>query len=420
MQAIRWVNQYKVLLYAVVGLAVLSVDPQDTTGALIWCYRVILGLFVVLAVTDFIYHRLSKQRSFKRILKELVSDLFRHRRRAIIVVRNAHLIDLSREFSHAIRAQEWWDWSYVGNNRECKTFCTHLASELGAEYLATDRVNSIQTSSLTLLEEYPFKDRTYIFFGDIIFPGTVIPPSAFPEHIFNEVTKGAMTLSLSKLYIYDTHWRARERQCLPTSARIVRNPARIHHYWDDIENKLRHRLGNSRNLTWTDGPPEASKINRFAHAIKLTQSGECPKSIFIVSPRTGGLRDYAKAARAWGWGPALLVTVGWLLSPLSFFNDAIVNVPIALAISLPIIGIFGIRFAVAITAISYLFTNVMGIVLLYLGIRLGAQRPRWNLHLGKVMVLASLFCVAVGFLVHIALSRWGAVRLWVESAVGMR
>jgi hypothetical protein len=80
-------------------------------------------------------------------------------------------------------------------------------------------------------------------------------------------------------------------------------------------------------------------------------------------------RDDGKARsrslrRTWG---AFVAAVGWLLSPLSWWNDLVVNVPLAYLFALPF-SLLDERLYVPSFAFGYWLTNVLGFVLLHKGV----------------------------------------------------
>ena len=63
-----------------------------------------------------------------------------------------------------------------------------------------------------------------------------------------------------------------------------------------------------------------------------------------------------------------LATIGYLLSPLSWWNDAFVNIPLALVFAWVVSFFYRPAFAVSLI-IGYWLTNVLGFVLLHKGAR---------------------------------------------------
>lgn len=66
-------------------------------------------------------------------------------------------------------------------------------------------------------------------------------------------------------------------------------------------------------------------------------------------------------------GSAVVAALGWLLSPLSWWNDLVVNVPLAYFFAMPF-SLLDERFYVPAFALGYWLTNVLGFVLLHKGV----------------------------------------------------
>lgn len=63
-----------------------------------------------------------------------------------------------------------------------------------------------------------------------------------------------------------------------------------------------------------------------------------------------------------------LVTIGYLLSPLSWWNDAFVNIPLALGFAWLVNFLYPPAFTASLI-LGYWLTNVLGLVLLHKGAR---------------------------------------------------
>ncbi len=64
----------------------------------------------------------------------------------------------------------------------------------------------------------------------------------------------------------------------------------------------------------------------------------------------------------------ILVTIGYLLSPLSWWNDAFVNIPLALVFAWLVSFLYQPAFTASLI-FGYWLTNVLGLVLLHKGAR---------------------------------------------------
>ncbi len=64
----------------------------------------------------------------------------------------------------------------------------------------------------------------------------------------------------------------------------------------------------------------------------------------------------------------ILVTIGYLLSPLSWWNDAFINIPLALVLAWLVSFLYQPAFTASLI-FGYWLTNVLGLVLLHKGAR---------------------------------------------------
>ena len=86
--------------------------------------------------------------------------------------------------------------------------------------------------------------------------------------------------------------------------------------------------------------------------------------------------------------------VGFILSPLSWWNDAIVNMPLSLVMGTLLNSILGVPLGLGV-AVSYLASNVVGMILLVVG-GYGAVKGRVGLKdLALGVLLAVAYTVAV-------------------------
>ncbi len=105
---------------------------------------------------------------------------------------------------------------------------------------------------------------------------------------------------------------------------------------------------------------------------------------------------------------SILVTIGYVLSPLSWWNDPFVNLPIAYAIGL-LFGRVSPRLFSPAMVVGYWLTNVVGLALLGAGsVRLaGSKRARSRRREILVNLAVSIAYTAV----IVALIRFGVIRL---------
>src|SRR5262245_28764890 len=122
----------------------------------------------------------------------------------------------------------------------------------------------------------------------------------------------------------------------------------------------------------TDRKMVASK-----HTLQSVPASGAPWSVWLAA--NGAARLKARAARAKSghsrhmsvkrrWGGGLLAIIGFMLSPLSWWNDLFVNVPLAVGFGWLIGLIHEPAFRPAVI-VGYWLTNVLGFVLLHKGAR---------------------------------------------------
>ncbi len=94
--------------------------------------------------------------------------------------------------------------------------------------------------------------------------------------------------------------------------------------------------------------------------------------------------------------------VGYMLSPLSWWNDLFVNVPLALAFAW-LVSLFSKRAFMPSLVVGYWLTNVVGFILLHKGAQqiLSKQpKPYSRRDLAKDVAISLLYTVVIVFLVQ--------------------
>jgi hypothetical protein len=99
----------------------------------------------------------------------------------------------------------------------------------------------------------------------------------------------------------------------------------------------------------------------------------------------------------------ILATIGYLLSPLSWWNDLLVNIPLAYVFA-TIVGLVSRQLFVPALILGYWLTNILGFVLLHIGaedIVTGEENPYTKRDLAKDLLLSVGYTIVVVVLVHI-------------------
>src|SRR5215468_6471788 len=101
-----------------------------------------------------------------------------------------------------------------------------------------------------------------------------------------------------------------------------------------------------------------------------TAAGQGSRGWLQVLQRSTFARDFTTLPRLMGWkrkiSGGFVATVGYLLSPLSWWNDAFVNLPLAVAFAWLISAFYKPAFQASVV-IGYWATNVLGFILLHKG-----------------------------------------------------
>jgi|GEM_PF-1669447 len=90
--------------------------------------------------------------------------------------------------------------------------------------------------------------------------------------------------------------------------------------------------------------------------------------------------DYVGGGGRWKFPgfAGILIAIGYILSPLSFYNDSFVNIPLSVATAYLLHKWLNVDFQVM-TAFAYIFSNVLGFALMAWGFWLRKRKPDWRI-----------------------------------------
>ncbi|MBW8001898.1 MAG: hypothetical protein FVQ80_07720 [Planctomycetes bacterium] len=399
----KFFNEFKPLIYAIIILSIFLIKelgwlPSGAESAVVMSVIV----FFIIAAGIFIEFFLKRNKSkLKNTLKKLTNDLVRRRREAVLVIRNAPFSDIALKegFTAAIRLKDVWDWSYVGVHPDCSKTCEELFKELEQVYLNPDKLCEIQTSALTYLPDYPFNEESLIFMGDIKLPEGQYGPENFPDHIWDIENKRGCEIEFHKLYLIKTHWKADKGNCTIRKIDLELDPIEINKKWNSVCEKMEMKTIRAQSIVYKDsGPEDKQKANFFAK-LEKTVCKICKEKLFVISPYAGGPISVLKKGfsnKKKGFLKKIIAKTflffGWLLSPLSFYNDGYINVPLALLISYPFIHFFKWNM-IWVVGFAYILTNLFGFILIYLGLYLGAKKPIWRILPVRTLLSLVIFSI---------------------------
>lgn len=127
--------------------------------------------------------------------------------------------------------------------------------------------------------------------------------------------------------------------------------------------------------------------------------------------RAGGRRDTFADRALMAWKRKVtggfLAVVGYMLSPLSWWNDTFVNLPLALVFAWVVSAFYKPAFAVALV-VGYWLTNIVGLILLHKGAQqmlIEQQRKYSRRDLLKDLAISLLYTALIVLLV-----KWGVLK----------
>lgn len=332
------------------------------------------AFFLILYLFDYLDRIFfSKKDNYNNYFEELQKDLGRYKKKSILVVRNTEIPDLSSTFSDAIYAGDWWDWNFIGNHPDCGLNCGRMVQELKDIYLDSPDSEKNRASTLCYLKEYPFKDDSFIFMGDVVVPSENVTEKNFPQNLFHAESKNGIEPDFTKLYIIKTGWNANSDKCGIEKIDLVRDPQKIEKKWRYIKNKIKMQFNDASYLLFTDNAPDKKERQNFFKSIEGVTCQKCESEIFIVSTHSGSLKDIRKRVGSAGW----VVAIGWILSPI-YFNYTIIKVFLCLLFTYLIAKFSGFDFSILIILV-YFFLNFLGIYLISCGLKLSGKKTIWRL-----------------------------------------
>ena len=95
---------------------------------------------------------------------------------------------------------------------------------------------------------------------------------------------------------------------------------------------------------------------------------------------------------------SVLATIGYILSPLSWWNDLFVNVPLSYAISYPF-TLIDERLFLSAFIIGYWFTNWLGLVLLHRGVTGLFVKEKTSMGMRDSLLVAVVYTLIIAALV---------------------
>jgi len=99
------------------------------------------------------------------------------------------------------------------------------------------------------------------------------------------------------------------------------------------------------------------------------------------------------------WQNTFIVAIGYILSPLSWWNDAIVNLPLAYAFSVPF-SYISEQLYMPSFVLGYWLTNLLGFILMHQGATNMFRKKHKQTSLLKVVLISTIYTLLIIALVY--------------------
>lgn len=404
MRIYRLIKEYKDFFIGA-GVFILFLFLKDK-GSIFQYFPVVSLAFVIIViafgvVSLFYRHFFETKYTVQEFLKDLNQNILFARRPFVIQVRNAHIPGLVKPLSKAVHSEHWWDWSYFGVHPDCGGFCANVCGEIENCYLTGDVFKNTKTSTLRLIEDYPLGTRSEIFFGEIGCMPKFAKPSQFRPELIEAVEERQYELFFRELYIFDSSWDNSERTCQVSKPRRLIDTKKIIEEWSRLQGVLISPIQKAKELVWKNAPPDESDRSAFIQALEEMRIKNCREKFIAVTPGSGRLKPILSLLRNQSFLSRFLILFGWILSPLTLWNDSIVNIPISFGFAPILASIFGLDYYWSV-GLAYLFSNVLGMILLMVGIAMIPQTKilRVNYRNIIIMFVILIFMVLVTYCVQ--------------------
>ncbi len=101
----------------------------------------------------------------------------------------------------------------------------------------------------------------------------------------------------------------------------------------------------------------------------------------------------------------ILFVVGYILSPLSWWNDLFINIPLAYMFAL-LFGIFSKKLFSPMMIVGYWMTNIIGFVMMHYGVENFVSKDEKNYTRKKLIKDVIISIVYTGIIVFFVLMGW--------------
>ncbi len=396
------INKYKYLILGI-GYIVVFFISYKTKQGIESILSDPVGLFSVVVVFGAIFLYLWKiffplgLMTKSKLLRDINKRISNTSVPFIIRIINDETSGITREgLKERIKESNVWDWTVIGRHVDLdyKDFSMKLKENIIFQYFGNDNIG---TSSLILIDFYPWGRKNMIFLGTLMTSRNNYEKSVFPTLPVCLDPDIYSCLQFSSYYEYSSVMDRRGSFVIKR-CRYTYNHIKTRKMWNKIEGDLIDlidRMEESEKvkiLCWSQNPPSEEEINSVKDFITSAVSTnfteiylDSNKKFFSIFREIGGNLNVFDI---------FLLFFGYLLSPISFYNDTIVNIPISSYLALKLHPFLDLPFSL-LSAIFYIFTNLLGLLFLWIPIKRVNKSFKWLFLNKKSLLVILLISVSI-------------------------
>lgn len=288
-----------------------------------------------------------------------------------------------------VAAEAYWDWSYYSTPDD-RTSAERMLKEIEALYC--DQEMEPDTSTVGFIDSGYFSHSSALVVGTIF--GDAGEEDFVPEPWLIEELGNRLTIQPTKIYKYE--WQEDQSGGLTMRrGRVLDERADVDSTWRSMMEWLPEREPKqwafSALSPWST---ERSQELQQEAARRIGQGGIQLRS---------GLGSLRSEFGTYRW---YVFWLGFMLSPLTPYNDFIVNAPLAALLTWVVVSATDLQASWVLPS-AYLLTNIIGFVLMTVGVRgevEAVRRVDWRMDIRQIAVVSLQALAVVGGSLYFILS----------------
>lgn len=394
MDILKTINKYNQLILGITYVVIIGIAAYNHEGleeiiSSPIAVSSILALTLFTLISFLRYCFPFKYTKPSKIKSEISENISKDSTPFVIRIINEEFI-YSNELKEKIIESDIWDWTIFGRHIDNPTsyITRNLRKNFQKSYFKF--ANKINTSSLIFFKDYPFGRKCFYITGNIVASPKFFKPKNFQEFPMETESSYSFSLVFNAYYEFESHLVGENKikKCKSThDAKLIQKK------WEEISDKIILNKNNATTLCWKNKTPEKDDIQNF---IKIIDSSVIDGNIDLYSNKNLMyiIKEMQKNLNAFDF---TLFFAGYLLSPISFYNDLIVNIPISVFLATQTITIFNnlLLNKPILIAIYYIITNAIGLLLMYVSLRNINTKISWTFMNKKSFISIGIISIAL-------------------------